>query len=193
MSYGRFDDSLSFHPKLAELSDRDYRMLTAGIWAYCARERNGGVFHRSELRHMMYVRVAKTYRCSTTTLDLLVTLGLIDALPNDEFKVHNWDKYIPADPTAAERQRRHRAKQQRDNNARDEALRVTRDSRARSLSSPVTDTPKAVSQQENGSAERDPDELIDEPGPAAPERPQDQSHEPDWMALGLPAPWEQAP
>jgi hypothetical protein len=152
MSWGRFDDSVSSNPKLSELNDRERRILGDGLWAYCARERNGGHFNVKELHHAYYHARLKTYRCTNAHLHHFIELGLVDDLGDGQYKVHNWERYQPQDPTAAERQRRHRAKQQRDSHNRDNRDnnttrhdRYDRDSRAGDPSRPVTTLePKAV-------------------------------------------------
>lgn len=121
MSWGRFDDGVSINRKLAQLNDRERRILGDGLWAYCARERNGGYFTDRELHHCFYHRLTQTYRLTPGQLARFVETGLVDNLGNGQYKVHNWERYVPRDPTATERKRRQRAKQHRDSHERDDS------------------------------------------------------------------------
>lgn len=145
MSWGRFEDGVSINPKLAELNDRERRILGDALWAYCARERNGGHFDVKELRHAFYLAGHKTYRCTTRHLHRFVETGLVDDLGNGQYKVHNWERYQPQDPTASERKRRQRAKQQRDSHDSDQRDSHNRDDRDLARTRPVPSRPVTTS------------------------------------------------
>lgn len=95
MSWLRLDDGFPQHPKIAALTDRQFRdWLT--LLAYCARYKTGGEVPEGSLR-VLGVRSA--------SVAAFQELGLLEDLT-----VHDWEKYNPADPTNAERQARHRTR-----------------------------------------------------------------------------------
>lgn len=105
MSWLRLDDGFAEHPKLLELSDRQFRVWLR-LLLYCARFRTGGVVTDVVLRHL---------RVKNELLSVFVSVSLLDE--NDGvFEVHDWNAYNPTDPSNAERQARYRARQSEDRN-----------------------------------------------------------------------------
>lgn len=120
MAWLRIDDSSVINSKLGRLTDREYRALAA-LWSYCARAGNGGRFTLSDLDFCIYFstknsekRTTKQQKTLTKELKTFIETGLIDVVDEvgDTFQVHDWHEYQPQDPTAAERMRRYRKKQQ---------------------------------------------------------------------------------
>ena len=106
MSWLRIDDQMPLNGKVGELTDTEYRALTA-LWAYCARKRNDGVFARSEIRHAIYATPRGPRCVRDPQLERYINLGLVHP-EGDVYAVNDWRKYQPNDPTAAERMRRFR-------------------------------------------------------------------------------------
>lgn len=105
MAWLRIDDRFASHPKIGELSDREFRVHVR-VLCYCALHQTGGSIPASA-----YAEVPGLTR---TVASRLVQLGLWDedsqASPNGKpsLTVHDWCVYNPTDPSNAERQRRHR-------------------------------------------------------------------------------------
>ena len=99
MSWTRTDDQASVNPKLGQLTDSEIRALTYGVWSYCSRRRNGGLFDTSELRAMVYVTPRGPRNVSRAHLARFEALGLLDRVSNasrlhlDCFMVHDWMLY----------------------------------------------------------------------------------------------------
>jgi hypothetical protein len=87
------------------------------------------------MRHIIHLATGRTRRLSSKQLHRYCEVGLVDQLTNSTYHVHNWRKYQPLDPTATQRQQRHRAKPDRDSAVT--VTDVTTVTRARNPSRPV--------------------------------------------------------
>lgn len=101
MSWLRLDDGFAQHPKVADLSDREFRAWVK-LLLYCARYRTGGDITPAALRELGIGKATK---------DAFLDVGLLD-IDDGELSVHDWSSYNPSDPSNAERQARFRAKRQ---------------------------------------------------------------------------------
>lgn len=109
MTWLKLDDVYDSHPKLLELSEVQRWRWTRAL-LYCARHKTAGRISRSVLREL---------GCNVPRLLELELLDDVDGA----LEVHDFETWNPPrDPTATERQRRHRAKTQRD-----DTVTVTRD------------------------------------------------------------------
>lgn len=147
MSWLRIDDQRCLHPKVGELSDREYRALDA-LYEYCARTNNSGYYHEADLRHAVYVTPTGPRSPTRKTNEKWLQIGLVDEVAGGLYRVHDWDDYQPKDPTGAQRKRLERERKQgspqdsvtgqsQDNDVTGHAK--NRDSRARG---PVPSRPK---------------------------------------------------
>lgn len=110
MAWLRLDDGFPQHPKLVELTPAE-RWTWVEVLAYCARYKTQGKVARS-------VREAVP-RASAKMLDRFAAVGLLDKSEGG-WEVHDWAEFNPADPTAADRMRRHRNRNQSRNGDRNE-------------------------------------------------------------------------
>lgn len=100
MSWLRLDDAYLEHVKVADLTDGAI-VLHLSILLYCARNRTlGEIATRT-------VRVQRGYKPSR--LRELQDAGLID-VSSTICNVHHWSQWNPADPSAAQRMERYRAR-----------------------------------------------------------------------------------
>lgn len=101
MSWLRIDDGFSEHHKIAELTDREFRVWIR-VLCYSARNPNKtGRLSRAMRKEIVGLTAPITRR--------LVTLELLDQDADPGIVcVHDWRTYNPADPTAASRMQRHR-------------------------------------------------------------------------------------
>lgn len=108
MSWLRIDDGFARHPKIEQLSDREFRTWI-GVLCYCAEYRNGGLIYKQA--------ISRSVRGATPAfLQRCVSIGLLDPttagneLQQDvHFQIHDFDEYNGVkDPQAAERMRRYR-------------------------------------------------------------------------------------
>lgn len=109
VSWLRVDDGFGSHPKLLELT-REERWTWVEILCHCARHRTGGLIApgiRDAVRHATPAFLAKTERVFLSKRD-----------KNGRLFVHDWDDYNPSDPTAADRMRRYRERQEQAKNER---------------------------------------------------------------------------
>ena len=114
MSWHRVDDSASLNPKFSRLTDAEHRALTAGLWLYCARQRNGGHFTLEELPAMAYVTPKGPRAVTVQDVRSFIRYGLVDNENGDgnSFQVHDWETYNPKDATGADRMRRMRERRE---------------------------------------------------------------------------------
>lgn len=105
MSWLRLDDGFAQHPKVADLTDREFRAWVK-LLLYCARYRTEGDVTEAALRELGVGKAAR---------DTFVSVGLLD-VEETEWHVHDWSSYNPSDPTNADRQARFRAKRRQKRN-----------------------------------------------------------------------------
>jgi hypothetical protein len=101
MGWLRLDDGFAMHPKVAALSDRDYRSWTK-VLLYCARYRTQGDVPPKALKEV---------GINVKTRQNLLESGLLDIDDEGFISVHDWADFNPPDPTNAERQKRWRERQ----------------------------------------------------------------------------------
>lgn len=99
MPWLRLDERFATHPKLAALSDRDFRVWVR-VLLYCATHRTSGKLPASSEVTGLDEATRKRFR----------SLKLLDHRRGVD-NVHDWLEYNPPDPTAAERARRYRVTQ----------------------------------------------------------------------------------
>jgi hypothetical protein len=104
VSWLKRDDQRCIHPKIGELTDREYRALDA-LHEYCARTRNDGCYQLADLRRAVYLTPAGPRSPSRLMNAKWLRLRLVDQLTDDEYQIHDWSEYQPKDPTGAERKR----------------------------------------------------------------------------------------
>lgn len=97
MSWLRIDDKFAAHPKVLELTDREFRVHLQTL-CYCAEYQTGGVVPASAFRSLG-VTPKITRR--------LLEVGLWEN-GDSTVKIHDFHIYNPVDPTSAERKRRFR-------------------------------------------------------------------------------------
>lgn len=88
MSWARFDDGFTQHPKIVGLSDGAFRMHVAAV-CYAARNLTNGHIPAAALpglRHKAY------FRCA----DELVKAGVWDRIDDQAFAIHDYLKYNPS-------------------------------------------------------------------------------------------------
>ena len=99
MPWLRIDDGFASHPKLASLTDRQFRVWLR-VLCYCARVQDPSV-DEVALREIKGLEKGNVAR--------FAELGLLDPQGQD-YEVHDWCKYLPKDATNATRQARYRAR-----------------------------------------------------------------------------------
>jgi hypothetical protein len=157
MSWLRIDDGFSEHHKIAELTDREFRVWIR-VLCYSARNPNKtGRLSRAMRKEIVGLTAPITRR--------FITLGLLDQDADPGIVcVHDWRTYNPADPTAASRMKRHRDRNATVTDTVTEGVTPTvtetehdrngngpsrGDTRARPVPSPTPKTkPRAVTSQE---------------------------------------------
>lgn len=95
MSWLRLDDGFAQHPKVAALSDREFRHWIR-LLTWCARYKTGGDVPDYALRELA---IGSKVRAA------FVELGLLDE-DDEGLTVHDWEQFNP--PSGAERQKRYR-------------------------------------------------------------------------------------
>lgn len=98
----RFYSAAMRNPKVAALSDRDFRLWVSMLSA--ASENEGKLPPATELRHLLSMRLDHLL----SGVDRLIKAGLIDALEGG-YTPHHWDKFQYKSDSSTERVRRHRA------------------------------------------------------------------------------------
>jgi hypothetical protein len=101
MSWLRIDDGFAEHYKIAELTDREFRVWVR-ILCYAARN-NGRAGRLTAAMRREIVGL------TDPMVKRFLTIGLLDDDDEDGvLAVHDWRSYNPKDPTAATRMKRHR-------------------------------------------------------------------------------------
>jgi hypothetical protein len=155
MAWLRIDDGFAEHYKISELTDKEFR-----IWmrTLCYAARNNG--RQGRLTPAMRREIVGF---TPTFAKKLVALGLLDQDADDVLAIHDWRTYNPKDPTAADRMKRHRDRNDNRNPDRNETRNEDRNcsepSRAgtRARTRPVpSNTPSFPSQErKEGDADAD--------------------------------------
>lgn len=138
MAWLRIDDQRCLNRKIGMLTDGEYRALD-GLYSYLTRARVGGEFTLSELPFALYITPSGPKRVTRRHLEKFLKARLIDKTETG-YKAHDWDEYQPKDPTAADRMRRHRARNNTVTNAVTENV-TDRNSRADAPSRPLSTKP----------------------------------------------------
>ena len=99
MSWLRIGDEFASHPKIAQLTDREFRVWMRTL-CFCARYQDPTIDE---------VALIEVPGLTKTIVTKLGTLGLIDVV-GDKFEIHDWAGYQPKDATGAERQAKWRAR-----------------------------------------------------------------------------------
>jgi hypothetical protein len=112
MSWLRVDDAAGLSPKLARLTDNELRALVFGVWSYCCRNpKTDGTFTLDDLPAMVYLTPDGPATVTTEQAAVFARFGLTDPRKDGRtFEVHDWHQYRPKDPTAADRMRRYRSR-----------------------------------------------------------------------------------
>lgn len=98
----RFYADAMRNPKVAKLSDRDFRLWVQVLSV--ASENDGRIPAADDLKHMLRTRLDHLL----TGLDRLISAGLIDRL-GAGYEPHNWGKFQYKSDTSTDRVRRHRS------------------------------------------------------------------------------------
>jgi hypothetical protein len=98
MAWLRLDDGFAGHPKIAALTDGEFRVWLR-LLCHCARYKRPTVdaLTRREVTGLSAKKVTR-----------FIALGLLDEAGDGSFVVHDWIRFQPKDPTAAERKARSR-------------------------------------------------------------------------------------
>lgn len=99
MSWLRVDDRFASHPKISQLSDREFRVWVK-LLCFCAAYQDPTVDK---------VALDEVPGLTKAIINRFGTAGLLDVV-GDCFEIHNWEKFQPKDATGAERQARWRAR-----------------------------------------------------------------------------------
>lgn len=95
MSWLRIDDKFTQHPKVLSLNDREFRVHLSAL-CYCAEYKTDGTIPESAWRLL---------GVTAKLADRMVAFGVWD-YEDGFYSIHDFHKYNPVDPTAADRQRR---------------------------------------------------------------------------------------
>lgn len=99
----RFYSDAMRHPKIARLSDKDFRLWCELLCV--AAERQGKIPPLDDLKHLLRRRLDHL----STGVDRLISSGLITLL-SDGYKPHGWDERQYISDTSYDRVRKHRQK-----------------------------------------------------------------------------------
>jgi hypothetical protein len=99
MAWLRIDDGFASHPKLAALTDKQFRVWMR-LLCYCAKHRDPSVDEvaRREVPGLDFRAISR-----------FSSLGLLDP-QGEEWEIHDWITYLPKDATNAARQARWRSR-----------------------------------------------------------------------------------
>ena len=100
MPWLRIDDKFPRHPKVTQLTDREFRVHVR-VLCYCAEYRTAGLVTTGML--------AEVPGLTKKVIDRFINLGVWDE-DGSGYRVHDFEHYNPKDPSAAERQQRVRDK-----------------------------------------------------------------------------------
>jgi hypothetical protein len=95
----RVDDGFANHPKVAQLSDKDFRVWMRTL-CYCARYQDPSVDAAT---------AAEVTGLTPAAIRRFSAIGLLDEM-GGMHEIHDWTNYIPKDMTGADRQARWRAR-----------------------------------------------------------------------------------
>lgn len=148
MSWGRTHDGKVLDARLGRLTNAEYRGYDALVCYLLRENRDQGTFHPDEINGAVYLTPNGPKHVTKRHLDKLIQVGAVENSdePAKPLTIHNWHLWNPTrDVTAADRQRRHRARNSHDMSRVTNAVTVTRDSheetvtraRRRPRSSPV--------------------------------------------------------
>jgi hypothetical protein len=98
----RFYSAAMRDPKVAKLSDRDFRLWVSLLAA--SSENDGRLPPADDLKHLLSVRLDHLL----SGVDRLISIGLIDALEQG-YKPHNWEKFQYKSDVSTARVQKHRA------------------------------------------------------------------------------------
>lgn len=98
MSWLRIDDAFADHPKIGQLTDREFRVWMKTL-CYCARYKDPTVDATT---------IGSVAGLDSRKINRFAELGLLDDLGASRV-IHDWQVYAPKDPTGAERQAHWRA------------------------------------------------------------------------------------
>ena len=99
MSWLRIDDRFASHPKVAQLTDREFRVWMR-LLCFCAAYQDPSVDK---------VALNEVNGLSSVMVTRFGTLGLLDVV-GDSFEIHDWAHFQPKDLTGAERQAKWRSR-----------------------------------------------------------------------------------
>src|SRR5438876_149559 len=99
MSWLRLDDGFASHPKIAQLTDREFRIWLR-VLCYCARHEDPSVDS---------VTVGEVPGFTQRFATKLEVLSLLDRVGNHH-EIHDWMLFQPRDKTGVDRQARFRAR-----------------------------------------------------------------------------------
>ena len=99
MSWLRVDDGFASHPKIAQLSNAEFRVWMRTL-CYCARYQDPTIDQ---------VAISEVPGLTPAVVMKFSGLGLVDPMGNG-LEIHDWERYQPKDATGAERQARWRAR-----------------------------------------------------------------------------------
>jgi hypothetical protein len=119
--YDRFmiDIEIGGSPKVAQLTDREFRCLICGVWPLVAKASPRGYLvvrgNRGTAEDVARQARLRSLSVARVTLAKMRQLGMLEEHPDVGLEYcHDWDLLNPApkvDRTSAERQARHRARQ----------------------------------------------------------------------------------
>lgn len=99
VSWLRVDDRFASHPKMSQLSDKEFRVWVK-LLCFCAAYQDPSVDQ---------VALNEVPGLSSSMVTKFGTAGLLDIV-GEAFEIHDWEKFQPKDATGAERQARWRAR-----------------------------------------------------------------------------------
>lgn len=145
MSWARLDDRFPTHPKVAQLTDREFRVHVR-VLCYCSAWSRTGEVPSSAFSEIPGL----TRKMSERFLEL----SLWDLDEDGRLHVHDFKEYCPKDPTGAERQKRHRDRNAQRNDSVTESSNGKRNGRVPPPSRTRSRNTSAVS---DGATEQHPD------------------------------------
>lgn len=101
MAWVRLDDRFPTHPKVAQLTDREFRVHVR-VLCYCSAWGTEGLVPPAAFSEIRWL--------TKKMADRFVELRVWDLDEDGRFHVHDFKEYGPKDPTGADRQRRWRSR-----------------------------------------------------------------------------------
>ena len=99
MSWLRVDDRFASHPKIAQLSDKEFRIWVR-ILCFCAAYQDPSVDQ---------IALSEVPGLTRKIVSKFAAVGLLDGA-EESLEIHDWEKYLPKDPTGADRQAKWRSR-----------------------------------------------------------------------------------